>query len=273
MNDFLQHPAVQAGVAPFVVALIVAALLGRTRFAWLAIVAGWATGYALVNGISFSPLTASRKILLLGLLAPLVGLAADTWFSRGRPAALALAVVAGIAAPWVFLSVLGQQEGARGWLAALGIVAFAGALVYAMLSLREDPLRSGAATLGLGFGVGVAAVLSASIGFLFSGVAVGASAGALLLVWVITSRPVAPGMLGTLTVGLLIALFAEGALMLAQMPWYALAALLLVPLAVRLPVRESASVFFRAFVLTVYALAAALVPIAAAWLAGRGGAS
>ena len=58
MNDFLQHPAVQAGVAPFVVALIVAALLGRTRFAWLAIVAGWATGYALVNGISFSPLTA-----------------------------------------------------------------------------------------------------------------------------------------------------------------------------------------------------------------------
>lgn len=270
MTQLLEHPAVQGGVAPFVVALVVALALGRTRFAWLAIVAGWATSYALVNGISFSPLTASRKILLLGLVAPLVAIAADTWFSRSRPVALALAVVAGIAAPWVFFSVLSQQEGGGAWLSALGVLAFAAAMVYAVVSLRDDPIRTGAAALGLGLGVGVAAVLSASIGFLISGIAVAASAGALLLVWVVTSRPVAPGLLGTLTVGLLIALFAEGSLMLAQMPWYALAASLLVPLAVRLPVNESASTFVRAFVLSLYALAAAIVPIAAAWFAARG---
>jgi hypothetical protein len=55
--------------------------------------------------------------------------------------------------------------------------------------------------------------------------------------------------------------------MLAEMPWYGLATLLLIPLAVRLPVPESASVFVRALVLSLYALAAASVPIAAAWLA------
>lgn len=269
MSQLLEHPAVQGGVAPFVVALAVALALGRTRFAWLAIVAGWATSYALVNGISFTPLTASRKILLLSLLAPVVGFAADAWFRRTRAVAMALAVVAGVAATWVFLTVLSQQEGGGAWLSGLGIVAFAAAMVYAVASLRDDPVRTGAAALGLGVGIGVAAVISASIGFLISGIAVAASAGALLLVWVVTSRPVAPGLLGTLTVGLLIALFAEGALMLAQMPWYALAASLLVPLAVRLPVNEAASTFFRAFVLSLYALAASLVPIAAAWFAAR----
>ena len=49
MSQLLEHPAVQGGVAPFVVALVVALALGRTRFAWLAIVAGWATSYVLAN--------------------------------------------------------------------------------------------------------------------------------------------------------------------------------------------------------------------------------
>jgi len=109
--------------------------------------------------------------------------------------------------------------------------------------------------------------MSASVGFMTSGISVAASAGALLLVWVVNSRPVAPGILGTLTIGVMIALFAEGALMLAKLPWYALVALLAVPLAVRLPAPESASVFVRAFVLSLYALIAALIPIAAVWFA------
>lgn len=269
MTEFLEHPAVQGGVAPFVVALIVAALLGRTRYAWFAIVAGYATYVALSSGYSFSPLSASRKILLLCLLAPIIGLVADLLVTRSRPLALALTVVAGLAAAWVFLSVLSQREGAQAWLAGAGIALYAAAMVGALFSLRDDGLRSAAAGLGLGLAAGIAALLSASIGFLLSGIAVAASAGALLLVGVVTSRTAAPGLLGTLTIGVMIALFAEGALMLAQMPWYALATLLLVPLAVRLPVRESASVFYRAFVLTMYALAAASIPVAAAWFAAR----
>jgi hypothetical protein len=67
----------------------------------------------------------------------------------------------------------------------------------------------------------------------------------------------------------MIELFAEGELMLAHMPWYELDALLLVPLAVRLPLRDDASTFMRASLLSLYALAAASVPIAAAWFAAR----
>jgi hypothetical protein len=75
---------------------------------------------------------------------------------------------------------------------------------------------------------------------------------------------------GTLTIGVMIALFAEGALMLAKLPWYALVALLLVPLAVQLPVRETAPPVVRAAIFFAYALVAALVPIAAVWIAPGG---
>jgi hypothetical protein len=269
VNALLEHPAVQGGVAPFIVALAVAALLGRTRFAWFAIVAGYATQVALSSGFSFTPLSASRKILLLCLLAPLVGIAVDSLVSRARPAAYALAVGAGVAAAWVFLSVLSQREGVQMWLQGLGLVAFAAAMVASVVTLRDDGLRAGVAGLGLGLAAGIAAFISASIGFLLSGVSVAASAGALLLVWAVTGRPVAAGLLGTLSIGVMVALFAEGALMLAEMPWFAVALLLLVPLAVRLPVRADASTFVRALVLSLYALAAASVPIAAAWIAAR----
>ncbi len=154
VTALLEHPAVQGGVAPFVVALIVAVALGRTRYAWLAIVAGYATQVALSTGFSFTPLSASRKILLLCLLAPLVGMAVDALVERCAPGRLRLGVRRRLAAAWVFLSVLSQREGAQAWLSALGIVAYAAAMVAALVSLRDDGLRTGAAALGLGLATG-----------------------------------------------------------------------------------------------------------------------
>jgi len=271
LSAFLDHPAVQGGVAPFVVALIVALALGHTRYAWLAILAGYLTMVLLSTGISFSPLTASRKIVLVAIVAAAVGLVSDRIESKSKVLWWILAAVAGLVAAWVFISVLQQREGSAGWMQGLGLVAFVAVMVWAMLGLRGDPLRAGAASVGLGLAAGIAAILSASIGGLLAGISIAVSAGALLLVWSISSKPVAPGFLGMLTVGVTVALFAEGALMLAQLPWYSLVLLLLVPLAVRLPVRETAPTIVRAFVLTMYALAAACIPIAAAWMSARSG--
>lgn len=267
MADWLDHPAAQAAVAPFVTALAVASLLRRTRHAWLAIVAGYAAMVALTTGFSFSPLSASRRILLLCLAVPFAGLAADLWFPRSRGAAAFLAALAGAAAAWTFLGVLVQKEGGEAWVAGLLLALFAMAMVASLVPLRDDALRAAAAGIGLGVGAGVAAVVSASIGFLFAGAAVAAASAALLLVFAVSSRAAAPGLLGALTLGMMIALFAEGALMLAQLPWYAAAALLLVPVAVRLPVRASAAPIVRAGLHTLCALAAAGVPVAAAWFA------
>src|SRR5262245_42489405 len=150
----LDNPAVQAavqgGVAPFVAALIVAAVLGRTRLAFLAVVAGYATQVALATGFSFTPLSASRKILMLCLLTPVVGLAADVAGLRARAVAYGLAALVGAAAIWVFITLIQQKEGTQAWIAAAGIFAFAAVMAFALLALREDPLRAAAAGLGLG---------------------------------------------------------------------------------------------------------------------------
>src|SRR3954470_7273274 len=151
MDDFLNNPAiqvaVQGGVAPFVVALVVALALARTRFAWLAIVAGYATQVALSTGFSFTPFSASRKILLLCLAAPVLGLVADALSLRGRAVLYAIAALVGVAAVWVFITVLGQKEGSAAWLAAAGTFAFVAVMVGLLVSLRNDPLRAGAAGL------------------------------------------------------------------------------------------------------------------------------
>lgn len=269
LNELLDHPAVQGGGAPLVVAFIVALALSRTRLAWLGIAAGYATMIALAVGFSFSPLTAARKVVLLVLLAALAGLIYDAVAARSRNGALVLAAIAGAAAVWAFVSVLAQKEPAVASGASVGIALFAGLLVWLVLELRYDGMRTGAAGLGLGLATGIAGLLSASIGYLLGGISIAASAGALLLVQILVARTHEPGALGALTIGMATALFAAGALMLAQLPWYALPLFLLVPLAARLPAPERLNRFLRAALLSLYTLAAACVPIAAAWLATR----
>ena len=128
----------------------------------------------------------------------------------------------------------------------------------------------GAAGLGLGLAAGIAGVLSASIGAMIAGVAIAAACGAMLIVQITLSRTLAPGFTGAVPIGLLCALIAAGTQMLAELPWYALPLLLLVPVAPSLPVSERRPLITRAAIVSGYALAAAVIPIGAAWYAARG---
>ena len=272
MSEWLQHPAFQAGIAPLAVALVVGFALQGTRYAWLAIVAGYATLVAQTNGFSFDPLTAGRKVLLLSLVAPLVGIALDA--TGARKAAIAVVALAfGAASLWVFQSVLVQRAGQELALQAGGIALFTLTLVALLLRMRGDGLRVGASGVGLGLGLGVAALLSASIGYFMAGVAIAASAGAMLLVQLARREAISAGALGALSIGVPAALAAAGTFMLAQLPWYALPALLLVPAAVLIPSVSDAGPWRRAFAFGFTALAAGAVPVLAAWLAARGGLS
>ena len=270
MQALLEHPAVQGGALPLVVALIVAAALCRTRYAWLAVVAGYATMIALTSGFSVTPLTAARKVMLVVVLSAGVGMFADLAPRTSRALAVAVAIAAGIVAPWVFLSVLSQREGTSGYAIGAGIGVFVAMMVYAVTRQRDDGLRAGAAGVGLGLAAGIAAVLSASIGFLLAGIAIAASAGAVLLAQVLLSRNLAAGFTGTLPIAMAAALFTVGTMLLAELKWYVLPLLLLVAAAVALPVPERAPRIVRAAMLVAYALFAAAIPILAAWYAARG---
>jgi hypothetical protein len=269
MSMLLDDPMFQSGLAPFAVALVLAWVLASTRFAWLALAAALAVVFALSTGISFSPLTAGRKIMLLVLLAPLVGALLDRWSSAPRYIAWAVAALAGLAGAWVFQSVIAQAEGAQGWLLGGGVAAFVAVLVALVLRLRDDGVASGAASLALGAAVGAAAILSASIGNMMNSVALAAGGGALLLVQLLRGRTLAPGYLGTLTLGLAAALFAAAPLVLSQSRWFTLALLLPVPVVAALPLLRDGGLLRRMVLTSLTCLLAASAAIAAAWLATR----
>ena len=98
MQELLNHPAVQAGFAPFLAALIIAELFQRIRLSGLAIIAGFAVTVYLASDFTIEPLTASRKIVLLGLIGAALGLLLSLLQTRWLAALLPL--LGGAAAIW-----------------------------------------------------------------------------------------------------------------------------------------------------------------------------
>lgn len=276
MTALFDDPMVQAGVAPFVVALLVAALLmvlRREALPWLALVAALATTLMLTTGIGFTPLSASRKALMLVLLAPVLGLVLDLSGLRARWLLPALSVALGLASAWVFQSVLSQAEGAQGWITGGGVALFVALMAGLVLRLRDDGVASGGATLGLGLAVGVSAILSASLGTLMNGLALAMGGAALLLLQLLLSRPLAAGWTGSLTTAAAAALFAAGTLMLAEARAWTLALMLLVPVVASLPLFDGRPPRLRLALRGALTAATALIPIATAYLATGAAAS
>jgi hypothetical protein len=267
MTGFLDHPAVQGGVAPFVVGLIVVAILGRARLGGLAIVAALAVCVHLASGFTFTPLTALRKVVLLGLVAPVVGVVVDFVLRAGRTLTVGVALACGAVVPWVFWSILRQQPAAEAALLGGGTAVFVAWVVGSMLVLSGQPVRAGAAALMLGLGAGIAAILAASALLGLYGIAIGAGDGAFLLVQMLTGRRIAAGATLTLSASVAAGLVAVAALMLAQLPWYALIALGAIPLAARLPAPDRLPVWAQAFIVSAYGFVPAVVAMLLTWRA------
>jgi len=270
MDALIQHPAFQAGIAPLAVALVAALVLAPVRLAGLAVIAGYATMVAATTGFSFTPMSASRKVLLLVLLAPLAGLAIDLARAPLRRAAPVLAIAAGAASAWAFATVLAQREPAQAWGQGAGIAVFVAMLAWLVMRRADDAPATGAAGVGLGLGAGIAALLSASTGYFMAGVAIAAASGALQLVQLGARRPLVLGATAAATIGIAAALFAAASTMLAQLPWYALPAMLAPAVLATLPGRPGVAPARAVVLRTLLGCAGAAAPVAAAWFAAAG---
>ena len=261
MKYILDNPAIQAGGAPFVVGLIVMLALGRARLGGLAVAAAFATVVALVSGFSFNPLTATRKIVLLTLLAAVLGITLDLTLKPGRLRSAVLALAAALATLWVFWPVVASKPPADAWLQGATAVMLTAWLVgHLDAGLASRPIACAAAVLMLGCGVGMLAILGASALFGQYGIAIGAGAGAFLLVMMIANQTRAAGATLALPGSIAAGLIASGAMILAHSQWYAAALLALVPLAAGIPTPVRAPVWRRA---VIHALLAS-IPVAAA---------
>jgi len=266
MDEWLSNPAVQAGVAPFVAGLVAALALQPLRLGGLAAPVAFLVCMQLVSGIQFSPLTATRKILLLAMAAPLAGILVDHAFKPTRFGTLVLALAAGAGALWVVGPVIEQRPPAEAWVLGVAAVAACAFLVgYSQLALADDAVRAGAAALALGVGAGSAAILSASVAYGSYGIALGAGAGAFLLPQMLLGRRFFAGATFTLPAMLIGGLVASGAMVLARLPWYALLVLALVPLAARLPAPARVPVWLQALIFSLYGFAVAGLACFLAW--------
>lgn len=269
MQTLLDDPVVQAAIAPFLAAVLLGAALLRTRLAWVAVSTALITAIGLSTGLGVTPLTASRKVLLLVSAAPFIGGALDWLPKPPRLTPPILGVLSGVASVWVFWSAFRQVDSPQMVPMAAGVAVFVGLMVSLALRLREDGSAGGGTTFALGLAVGIAALLSASIGNFANGIAVAAGGAAMLLLQFALGRNLVPGYAGMLSTGLAAALLAASTFVLAQLPWVAMPLLLLVPLAARVELAKQGRTRVRLVVATLLPLAAATAPLLAAWLATR----
>jgi hypothetical protein len=266
LEEFLANPVVQGGVAPFLVALVVAVALQPVRLGGLAPLAAFLTCMYLVSGLQLFPLSATRRLLLVGTAAPLVGMLLDFAFRPQRLGAALLALAALGCALWVFWPVLVQKPIAQVWVLGGAMVVAVGLLVvWGQARLAQDSVRAGAGALAAGLGIGVGAIFSASASYGLYGIALGAGAGAFLLPQMVLGRKFFAGATFTLTAMLLAGLIASGAAILAQMPWHALLVFAFVPIAASLPTPDRAPVWLQAVLCSLYGFAVAAVGCLLAW--------
>lgn len=270
MNDLLNNPAIQGGVAPFVAALAAAALTMRSRLLGLAVGVAFVTVIALTIGFSFEVMTSMRKMIVLVLLACALVLVLELVAVPPRLRVRGpLALAAALGGVWLVSRVLAQQQMGAAVAGGMAAAAYMAALVESgHAAARDDPVAQGSAALVLGLGTGALAFLGASVTLLQVGMAVGAGAGATLLVQMLAGRRSPSGwtvaLPATVTAG------AVGVLSVSTgtLSWYVLLPMLLVPWAPRVVPRADRPLWLSAVLGSLAASVPAAASVALAWFGG-----
>ncbi len=264
LQELLNHPAVQAGMAPFLAALVAAELFNRLKLSGLAIIAGFAATVYLASDFNFDPLTAARKIVLSGLIGTLIALLIDIlrirWFGSLLP------VIGGAAAIWTAQRIFQQQESPLVLQWGAACAAYAGILIWGMDKLLEkEPIRAAGAATALGLGTGAAALVGASALLGQFGLALGSAAAAHMMLQMFTKQALSTGRVFTFPLALIAGLTGCIAVLSAQLPWFALIMLAAIPLAALLVPLPSNSIRINSLVLLMLTLSIAAGSVYLAW--------
>ncbi|MCP4765865.1 MAG: hypothetical protein GY875_06285 [Gammaproteobacteria bacterium] len=252
MEQLLNRPELQSAVAPFVIALLVFFGLRKiSAQAWLwAICAAFVVSVLLINGATVTPLTGTRKIILLILISLLAAALLPRLLPRANPQRAFTAGIAVLALLWVFWAVLGRMEVGAIALFLAGSIGLALWLLVLFDRLAHNDARLHAAGFSLLLGVGLAATAAASALLGQLALALSAASGGAFLGWVLFAdkegEEAAQPSITTLPYVLAPLLLGLAAVIFARLPWYALLALAAIPLAVSLLPVKSDSRFLSA---------------------------
>ena len=187
MQELFTNPAFQAAVAPFFAALVLTLVLSRFWPAGVgvAVISGLLVAVALTTGISFQPLTSTRKIILCSLGLPFLMLLIHYLPARILAARLRVVLAAGLllaAMLWIIWPVLMRKEGAEVWqmVVPLGLFGLTSMLLVPTLERQELSTKI-SAMLALALGTGATTMIAASALYSQLAFAIAAGFGAVTL--------------------------------------------------------------------------------------------
>ena len=264
MQALLNNPAIQAGIAPFLAALVTALLFQRIKLSGLAVIAGFAVTIYLASDFTIVPFTAARKIVLLGLisaaLALLLTLMQLRWIDSLLP------VLGGAAGVWTVQRIIQHQAHQEILLWGAGCAAYVAILVWGMGKLSDkEPLRAASAASALGIGTGGAALVGASALLGQFGLALGSAAAAHLLIQMAANKSLPTGPTFTLPLAVIAGLTGCVAVLSARLPWYVLPILAAIPIAARFAPLPKWSILMRSLLLSLITFALAAGAIYMTW--------
>lgn len=269
MSDIWIHPGFQAGVLPGFVAFLLFAVLIRFRgLAGFAVIAGFVATVMVTTGISLDPLTSTRKVLLIGLLSPIIGAIYEwvpmpKWLRSGS-----IAVIAGGCLLWILWPYMQRTDVENLVLTAGGLTLFVAWMSLAFSWVEKKSIVAASSVLtASGFGVGLSALLGASAMLGQWGIALGAAGASGLIVSLFIKKSSEAGSIFVTISGLLLALIAAAAVVYAKLPWYALPTLALIPLMAHVRVDVARSKYIHAAIWLIAGFILAAVSVYLTWKA------
>ena len=284
MQEMLTHPAFQSAIAPLVCGMLVALLLRPFGVMWqgLAVVAGFFVAVWLTVGLSFQPLTSTRKIILASILLPFLSFPLVQFSGQSWKRTAFLALITSLAALWVIWPALGRQEGLEVWLTAGRVIVFT-TVVTGLLGWvsRENIVKEGGSLLALGLGTGASAFIGASALYGQLAFSIVASLGGMLLVLLLipskqgSSTQNSVGSIGSFSLFAAViplAIIGGASTVYAKLPITAMLFLALVPLFAGIPFDKKLNLqnlWFRGSLATALGLLPAVIAIWLAWNASE----
>jgi hypothetical protein len=264
MQELLARPEFQSAIIPFAAALMVTLALCKlnARAGLWALLVAFAVAAGLINGLTLTPLTGTRKIILLIMVALAAAALLPAILPRQNLQRSTSSLALTLGWLWVFWAVVARMPTD----AILSFLIGASALMLVLQAgferISTNPAQLQAAGLSLMLGVGLAATAAASALLGQLGLALAAGCGGAFLAWVIAGD--AKGDTGVrhpitiLPFVLAPVLLGMAAVIFARLPWYALIPLAAIPFAVSLVPLKTDSRFLRALLASLPGLVIAI---------------
>ena len=276
MEQLLSRPEIQSAVVPFVIALM--AYLGLrkiTTAAWLwALLVAFLASAALINGLIVTPLTGTRKIILLVIASFIAAALLHRVIRSDNLQRRFTTIISQVALLLVFWAVVGRMDSAAMMLFLVGSISLVLVSEHLFVRVIDNPAQLHGAGFSLLLGVGLSATAAASALLGQLALALAAASGGAFLGWIVTGGTSAKQSTQPITVLPYImasALLGVAAVIFARLPWYALIPLTSIPLAVSLVPQKFESRFVNALLASLPGLVIALAVAFYVWQSGNSG--